>query len=136
MRDTGAYGMSMAAAALRLLTLIALMLMPVGMAGAPALAQPAPVEHAGMAMGEGGQGSGRAQHGGMAAGGHCDEMPVEDQAPSSSKMDCAAMCTALPAGFGPAPQPMMKLEAPRSIAAGARFNGIVLEIATPPPRRI
>ena len=109
--------MRMAAAVLRLLTLIALMLMPVGMAGTPALAQPVPTEHA------------------MAAMGHCDDMPVEEQAPSSSKMDCAAMCTALPAGFGPAPQPMMKLEAPRSIAAGARFDGIVLEIATPPPRR-
>ena len=107
----------MAAAALRLLTLIALMLMPIAMAGAPALAQPAPVEHA------------------MASMGHCDEMPGEDQAPPSSKMECTAMCTALPAGFGMAAEPMMKPRPQRSMAAGASFDGIVPEIATPPPRQ-
>ena len=114
-RGGGAYGRAMAAAALRLLTLIALVLMPVGMAGAPAMAQAAPVEH-GMAMG------------------HCDEMPGKEQAPPASKMDCAAMCTALPASFGLETGPMLKPEAPRSIVVSAPFDGVVPEIATPPPR--
>ena len=106
----------MAAAILRLMALIALMLMPVGMAGAPAMAQPAPAEH-GMAMD------------------HCDGMPGEEQAPAPSKMDCAAMCVALPAADTPAPEATIKPTAPRTIAIGARFDGIVPEIATPPPRR-
>ena len=108
----------MASAVLRLLTLIALMLMPVGMTGAPAVAQPAPAEHAMAAM-----------------EGHCDEMPGEEQAPPMSKMDCMAMCAALPAGFGMAPEPVMKPRAPRAIALSAPFDGIVPEIDTPPPRQ-
>ncbi len=71
------YVAGMTAALIRLLTLLALVLMPIGMTGAPAAASPMPASH----------------H--MAAG-HCDEQPDEDQAPSS-KMDCAAMCAALPA---------------------------------------
>ena len=114
-RGGGAYGRAMAAAALRLLTLIALVLMPVGMAGAPAMA--APAEH------------------GMAGMNHCDEMPSKEQAPPSSKMDCTAMCTALPASFGLDAGPMMKPLAPRSIAMAAPFRGIEPDIATPPPKR-
>lgn len=116
MPTPGAYGPRMAAAVLRLLTLIALMLMPVGMAGAPAMAQPAPARHA------------------MAGMDHCDDMPAKEQAPPA-KMDCTAMCTALPATDAPLPEPVMNPKAPRAIATGAPFAGIVPEIATPPPRR-
>ena len=107
----------MAAAVLRLMTLIALILMPIGMAGEPAIAM-APAEH-GMAAMEG----------------HCDELPGKQQAPRLSKMDCAAMCTAIAATSAPMPVPMMKPDAPRSIAISAPFGGIEPEIATPPPRR-
>lgn len=116
-RDSEAYGSAMAAAILRLLALIALTLMPIGMAGAPAVAGPAPAEHA------------------MAGMAHCDEMPAKEPAPPQSKMDCMAMCTALPASFGAAPAPRMKPVAPRAIAVSAPFSGIEPELTTPPPKR-
>lgn len=105
----------MTAALLRLLTLLALVVMPIGMATAPAAASPVPASHHMM-------------------GGHCDEQPDQDQAPAS-KMDCAAMCTALPATDSAAPTPVLKPKAPRTIAVATRFHGIILEIATPPPRQ-
>ena len=114
-RGGAAYGRVMAAAFIRLLTLIALVLMPIGMAGAPAMA--APADH------------------GMAAMNHCDDMPSEEQAPPA-KMDCTAMCTALPAAEAPVLAPMLKPVAPRSLAVSAPFRGIEPEIATPPPRLI
>jgi hypothetical protein len=125
----------MTAALLRFLTLLALVLMPFGMAGAPAVAQPMAADHAAMAMGGGNQGSRLAQHGGKIAGGHCDEQPVKDNAPAPSKMDCTAMCTALLAADCPMPGPAMTPVAPRSIAAAVAFAGIEPEIATPPPRQ-
>ena len=110
------YVRRMIAALLRLLTLIALALMPLGMTGAPAVAQPMPMSH----------------H--MASNGHCDEQNSPDEAPAS-KMDCTAMCTALPATDAPAPAPGLKPVPPRSIALMASFAGIEPEIATPPPKR-
>ena len=112
------YWAVMAAALLRLLALVALVLMPLGMAGAPAVAQQMPMDHAAMAMGAG----------------HCDEQPEQDKAPPS-KMDCAAMCTALPAADAPAPAPRLRLAAPRAVAIAVPFAGIEPELATPPPRR-
>lgn len=103
----------MAAAILRLLALVALVLMPLGMGGAAAMARPAPAGHA--------------------MSGHCDEAPEQDRAPAPD-MDCTAMCTALPAADGPGPAPRMKPAVPRTLAAIARFAGIEPEIATPPPR--
>lgn len=114
----GPYGAAMAAALLRLLALVALVLMPLGMAGAPAIAQQMPMDHAAMAMG----------------GGHCDEEPEQDKAPAS-KIDCAAMCTALPAADAPATALRLKLTAPRTITIVGPFAGIEPEIATPPPRQ-
>jgi hypothetical protein len=104
----------MIAALFRLLTLLALVLMPIGMTSAPAAASPMPASHP------------------MTAG-HCDEQPDQDQAPAS-RMDCAAMCTALPATDAAAPTPVFKPKAPRTIAVATRFDGIILEIATPPPK--
>lgn len=104
----------MTAALLRLLTLLALVLMPIGMTSAPAAASPMPASH-------------------HTAAGHCEEQPDQDQAPAS-KMDCAAMCTALPATDAAAPSPVLKPKAPRTIAVATPFDGVILEIATPPPR--
>ncbi|MDP9421408.1 MAG: hypothetical protein M3Q19_01010 [Pseudomonadota bacterium] len=109
------YGGGMTAALLRLLTLLALVLMPIGMTGTPAAASPMSASH----------------H--MTAD-HCDEQqPEQDQAPAS-KMDCAAMCTALPATDSAAPTSVLKPKAPRTIAIATPFDGIILEIATPPPK--
>ena len=113
------YGVAMAAATFRLLMLVALVLMPFGMAGAPATAQPMPADHAAMSM----------------AMGHCDEQPTKETAPTSSKMDCTAMCTALPAADNPLPVKAMKPVALRSTAIAAPFVGIEPELATPPPRQ-
>lgn len=112
----GHYVAGMASAVIRLLALFALVLMPLGMAGAPALAAP---NHHMMKMSE---------------SGHCDEQQDQDQAPASKKMDCAAACTALPATGTAGPAAGLKPKAPRTIAFVAPFSGIVLEIATPPPR--
>jgi hypothetical protein len=106
----------MAAAFLRLLTLLALMLMPAGMAGAAASAQP--VDHAAVTQSD-----------------HCSDQPEEDGAPASKPMDCTAACTALPASFAPRLAPPLKPDAPRTIATATPFTGVLLEIATPPPRR-
>lgn len=110
------YVRRMTAALLRVLTLLALVLMPLGMTGAPAAASPMPASHD------------------MATMGHCDEQPGQDEAPVS-KMDCTAMCTALPATEGPTPASVLKPKAPRTIAIAMPFVGMVPEIATPPPRR-
>ncbi|HEY0628955.1 MAG TPA: hypothetical protein VGD23_06465 [Sphingomicrobium sp.] len=110
-----AYGHGMIAAFLRLLTLIALVLMPIGMTSAPAAASPMPDSH-------------------HMTSGHCDDLPDKEQAPAST-MDCAAMCSAIPAADQALPSPILKPQAPRVIGAAERFDGVILEIATPPPRR-
>lgn len=107
----------MTSALTRLLTLLAFVLMPFGMTGAPAYAQPVADSHSAMTMGAG----------------HCDEHPVKDKAPSS-KMDCTATCTALPAADAWVPLSVLKPTAPRTLAIAAPFSGIEPEIATPPPR--
>ena len=110
------YGPAMATAVLRLLTLVALVLMPFGMAGTAAIAQPVTANHA------------------VAQQGHCDQQSDQDKAPdhSSHQMHCA-MCAALPAAEPPSPSALLRPIAPR-IATVSPFNGIELEIATPPPR--
>ena len=111
----GPYVAHMIAAFMRLLALLALALMPLGMTGAPATASPMPANHA------------------MASADHCDEQGDQDQAPAS-RMDCTAMCTALPASESAAPSLVLKPKAPRTIAVANPFDGIILEIATPPPK--
>lgn len=116
-KGSRAYGAAMAATIFRLLALVALVLMPLGMAGAPAVAQPMPADHSAMAMG------------------HCDERPTRDEAPASSKMDCTAMCTALPASYNPMAAPGLKPAGPRTVTIAVPFAGIEPELATPPPRQ-
>lgn len=105
---------AMTAAVFRLLALIALVLMPMGMAGAPAAASAMPADH------------------GMAAG-HCEGQSGSDEAPAAN-MDCTAMCTAIPARESVAQAPLFQRTAPRSIALAFAFEGIVPETATPPPK--
>lgn len=115
---SGFYGLRMSAALLRLLTLLALVLMSFGMASTPAVAQAIPANHA------------------VTQTGHCDKQsPDHNNAPvhSSQQMHCA-MCAALPASEPPTPAAEFRPTAPRTIAAVSPFNGIELEIATPPPR--
>jgi len=112
------YGACMTAALLRLITLLALVLMPFGMASAPAMAQLMPANHA------------------MGQSGHCGKQTDQDKAPShpSQQIHCA-MCAALPASDPPTPIAELRPTAPRIIASVSPFNGIELEIATPPPKR-
>ena len=67
---------SMAATFLRLMMLVALAIMPFGMAGAPAAALPSTA---------------------AASGGHCDDHQKPADGPSTPKAHCA-VCAALPAG--------------------------------------
>lgn len=116
----------MAAAVLRLLALIALVLMPFGMASAPALAASGGNDHR-MAMGN--------DMAGMDMS-HCADGKDQqrDKAPTPKSMDCMAACAAIPA-----PGPSSLAEAinpslPRAVFLATLFSGIDLEIATPPPK--
>jgi hypothetical protein len=106
------YWAGMAAAVLRLLALLALVLMPIGMASAPAAA------HAPMAG---------------APAEHCVDQSQPDELPSPQAMDCVA-CTAMAASEMPVPTPLLAPSPPRLIALADVFVGIVPEIATPPPK--
>jgi hypothetical protein len=104
----------MTATVFRLLALIALVLMPMGMASAPAAASAMPADH------------------GMAAG-HCEGQSSSDEAPAAN-MDCTAMCTAIPAREPVAQPPLFQRASPQSAEIAIAFAGIEPEIATPPPR--
>jgi hypothetical protein len=99
----------MAATLLRFLALIAVMLMPFGMAAAPAAAHPAPV----------------------VTGEHCAD---HQQAPAKQAIDCTLVCAALPATENPEHLAPSVPQGPRAIAFVDSFNGIDPEIATPPPK--
>ena len=115
---TTPYGARMIAALSRFVMLLALVLMPFGMTGTPANAQPMPANHK------------------MVQQGHCDEQSDGKKAPahSSQQMHCA-MCAALPASEPSTPSAGLRPATPRKIATVSPFNGIELEIATPPPKR-
>lgn len=96
---------------LRVLTLIALVLMPLTMTAAPAEAHAMPA----MAMGE-----------------HCGDHP---QAPPMKDMaQCMLMCAALPVADQFAVSPPVLPAPPPVLALISEIHGIILEIATPPPR--
>jgi len=101
----------MASAFVRLIALLALIAMPLGMASAPAAAQPA----SGAAMA------------------HCDDQKAPDDAPAQQMLHCA-VCAALPAidhvGAGAELRPEPLLHA----AAVVRIEASEPEIATPPPK--
>ena len=103
----------MAAALFRLMALLALMLMPHGLASAPAMAEPG--NHA-------------------TSAGHCEDQAEHDKAPAKSHVDCAMACNALPASEPSVEEPLPMPIALRAIAPEIRFSSIVPETATPPPK--
>jgi hypothetical protein len=99
------------ALALKLLTLVALVLMPFGMA--PAAATPA--HHAAMPME------------------HCPD-PSPKQA-HNGIAECTMACAgALPAMLSTEAAPLLPVEAPPEASATAQLHGLQPETATPPPR--
>ena len=104
------YLRAMAAASLRLMALVALLLMPAGMAGAPALAQPV-----------------------ASASEHCGEHQQPADTSSEAQKHCAA-CSALPA-VDLAQASTLAPVTPRVIAGMSATSGIQPEIETPPPKR-
>ena len=106
----GAYVQRMASFVLRLMTLVALVLMPVGMGAAPAMAA-AP----------------------MASSEHCGEHQQDKGKPAAVDMHCAA-CAALPAIAAPEQGASLLPELPRLLRSTHAMVGSVLEIATPPPK--
>lgn len=112
-RSRRAYFVSMARALLSLMTLFAMMLMPAAMALAPAAAHAAPMAAS------------------QPADGHCDSQQ-QDKAPGM--VDCKATCGALTAAPVRAGEPMPLPAPPPAIGPARRFAGIILDIATPPPR--
>ena len=109
----GAYSLRMISRAVRLLALIALVLMPFTMAAAPAEAHAKP------------QGMGEE---------HCGDHQAPDAPRSSDMAQCMLMCAALPAGESIKVTAPQVLKAPRQQAVLKQFQGVILEIATPPPR--
>jgi hypothetical protein len=105
-----AYVAAMPAVLLRLFTLLALALMPFGMASSPALAAGVPA----------------------ATTGHCDEHQKPD-APAKMEMHCAS-CAALPSVETAEDDPDLRPELPRHLQAMNALPGTEPEIATPPPR--
>lgn len=109
------YLTGMLAQCLRLLTLAALVLMPFTMAPAPAEA------HHGQAMAT------------MAAD-HCAGQEQDGQEPVTDMTQCLLMCAALPAVQPSAVEGPALPHGPLRLAAIRPIHGIILEIATPPPR--
>lgn len=120
-------GQHMAAAFLRLLALVALVLMPFGMASTSALAAPADNGHV-MAMGH--------EMAEMDKS-HCADRQDQngDDSPISKSMNCMAACAAIPGpGAPPLADPIKPAEL-RNIFLATRFVAVDPEIATPPPKR-
>ena len=109
-KGSPAYLAGMPAVLLRLAMLIALTLMPFGMANAPAMA-------ASVAS---------------SASGHCDEHQKPADAPAKMDMHCAT-CAALPADE-PAEVAELRPQAPILISAIHALSDTQPEIATPPPK--
>ena len=101
------------ASLLRILSLLALVMMPFTMTAASAKSHAMPA-----AMAEG----------------HCSEQLGETVPLAVDLTQCMLMCTALPAaetlGVSSPEAPI----APRQVAVASPIHGIILDIATPPPR--
>ena len=100
----------MASFVLRLMTVLALVLMPVGMGAAPAMAA--------------------AQ---TASSEHCGERSKDQGKPASMDMHCAA-CAALPAIAGQEQGSDIRPELPRLLRAAHAMIDSIPEIATPTPK--
>ena len=105
-----AYLINMASPFFRLLILIALLMVPSGMAGAPALAQTAPD-----------------------VAGHCTEGHEPSEEPAERQTHCVA-CSALPALDAPATPASLLLHLPPPMARIQSLAVFEPEIVTPPPK--
>ena len=101
----------MAEALIRFFALAALVLMPLGMSSAPVMAA-APQ-----------------------AADHCQQEPKPAEAPAQQQAHCTG-CAALPAVDQPPAAAGLLPEPPRIVARSDSFAGIILEIATPPPKLV
>ena len=99
------------AAVIRLLTLVAFVLMPFTMTPAGAHVMP-------QAMAEG----------------HCGDHPDGQPAPATDMAQCLMMCAALPAAEPLAVYAPDVPKAPVQLTLIRPIHGIILDIATPPPR--
>ena len=102
----------MISAVLRLFTLAALLLMPLGTGSMVVAASP---ESA------------------TSAEGHCGDHQKPTDAPTKMSLHCAA-CSALPASTNVAESSDLRPELPRLIVAATAPSETDLEIATPPPK--
>ena len=109
-KGSPAYVAGMPAVLLRLAMLIALTLMPFGMANAPAIAASAA----------------------SSVSGHCDEDRKPADAPAEMEMHCAT-CAALPA-VAAAEVAELRPQAPIVISVVHALSDTQPEIATPPPK--
>ena len=106
----GAYPPGMASSLIRLLTLVAAMLMPLGMTAPPAQAMP------------------------VAASGHCDEgHGSQSDLPAGPQAHCLG-CAALPAADPVEVKGKVRPALPRLISLAAAIEGSDPETATPPPK--
>jgi hypothetical protein len=106
----------MSAAILRLLTIASLVLMSIGM-GAGAFAAPAPITGS------------RAE-----CVDHPHRLAPADQMDHNSPL-CSMACTAMPAVPGDSIAAPLLAKPALDIAATQGLDGVILEIATPPPRQ-
>ena len=95
-----------------LLALAALLLMPIGGAGAQAMAEPAPAS----------------------APGHCDEHQQPADVPDSMQVHCTG-CAGLPVLETPAEVEPLALQAPAQAALVEAFSGVDPGTDPPPPKR-
>ncbi len=103
----------------RLLTLIALVLMPFGMAAAPASAQPMPPM----------------QHHAATAESHCMDQDSPDHGKTAQPGDCAMTCAAIVAPQPAAAPPPARVKPVIARPLVQRGSGLHTEAATPPPKR-
>lgn len=96
-----------------IMAVVALVLMPLSMAAAPANAHP--VLH-------------------KTATEPCDQNSREKEAPTPKGVDCAAMCTTAPPIAEQLSQPHQEVNLPLLISLATVFDGIVHDVATPPPK--
>ena len=112
----GPYFRPMLSRCLRILTLVALVLMPFTMGSAPAQAQSA---HSAMAK---------------MSSEHCADHQDNGAKPVTDMAQCMLMCAALPAAEALSLTPPVLPRTPLILSAVKSIHGIILEIATPPPR--
>jgi hypothetical protein len=113
----GAYLESVIAALLRLLSIAAMILMPIGMGMAPAAAA-TPASHKTMES---------------SGDGHCGQKPDSDNGKAMA-MQCAGSCSALPSEPAATSDHELARMACHTAGRVKVLHGVLLALSTPPPR--